>query len=641
MSTALTREQVTEVERAVRRGMRALEKPEPLRLSEWAEEHFYLSSESSYVEGRWEAYPFQVGIMDCISNDDVREVTFIKSARVGYTKMILAAIGYFAEHKRRNQAIWQPVDDDADEFVKTELDPMLRDVPAVRAVFPYYGRKHRNNTLRQKVFQGTNLHIRGGKAAKNYRRLSIDVAYLDELDGFDSDIEREGDPVTLAGKRVEGSTFPKIIIGSTPSIRGLSLVEFRTEQADCLFRYRVPCPHCDRMQALRWGGKDEPFGFKWTDDQPTSAAYLCEHCAALFTQDQYLAVWQRGRWETDDGVWIDPDALFRGPAGEILEAPLAVAFHLWTAYSPMVSWSQIVREFMAAKRGRSKLKTFVNTTLGETWEEDEGEKLEADSFHARREHYAAPVPDGALILTAAIDTQDDRFEVQVDGWGFGEERWSIDYLRLYGDPSRPGLWDKLAEALAQRYRREDGVLLDIRLAVQDHGGHYSDEVNAFSRRLGTRLLIPGKGASSYGKPVAMFPRKRNAKGVYLTEIGTDTSKDVLYQRLQIRDPGPGYWHWPVSDAFDETYFKQLTAERRVPKWTLGRKRYIWDAGGRRNEAWDCSSMGLAAIRILQQHMGVNLELLAKRPGPTDPGQQPKPRAAPGRDDWIKQEGSWL
>jgi phage terminase large subunit GpA-like protein len=559
--------------------------------------------------------------MDCISNDDIREITFVKSARVGYTKMILAAIGYFAEHKHRNQAIWQPVDDDADEFVKTELDPMIRDVPSVRAVFPFFAAKNKNNTLRQKVFLGSTLHVRGGKAEKNYRRISVDVAMLDELDGFDTDVERAGDPVTLAAKRIEGSTFPKLILGSTPKTKHDSLIEGRAADAEHYFRYHVPCPECGHEQPLRWGGKDVPYGFKWVGDDASTAAYLCESCSALFTQDQFLAN-SAGRYVSDRGVWIDPDGLFRSAQDVILDAPISVAFHIWTAYSPMTSWTQIVREFLAAKSDPSKLKTFVNTTLGEAWEEDAGEKLEADLLHARREHYRAEVPDGAMVLTAGIDTQDDRFEIQVDAWGSGEERWSIDYVRLYGDPSRPEIWDRLAEALQRQYRRADGVLVNIRLAVQDHGGHFSDEVNGFSRRMGVRFLIPGRGSSHYGKPVAVFPRRPNLKRVYLTEIGTDTAKELLYQRLQILDPGAGYWHWPVSDAFDETYFKQLTAEKRLPKWTQGRKRYVWDAQGRRNEAWDCSVMSLAGVRILQQHFGLNLESAPPAP-PTPPPKAEK------------------
>ena len=599
----------SEINKAVGLGLRSLEKSEPLRLSQWADENFYLSAESSYIEGAWESMPFQIGIMDCISNDDIREVTFKKSARVGYTKVILAALGYFAEHKKRNQAIWQPVDDDAEEFCKTELEPMIRDVACLRAILPSFGRKSKENTLSQKTYAGSTTYIRGGKAAKNYRRISVDVAYLDELSAFDRDIEREGDAFTLASKRVEGATFPKIVSGSTPKIKGECLIDTRYNLAEVKLTYHINCPHCGFLHALKWGGKDIPVGFKWVNDEPSTVGHLCPDCGSLYTQDQYLDVWKDGRWKDEDlSIYIDAEGYFRDSDGQVTDTPMSVGFSLWTAYSPMTSWSQIVREFIAAAKDPNKLKTFVNTTLGETWEEDKGEKLEKDHFFLRREHYQADVPQDVIILTAGIDTQDDRFEIQIDGWSEGEQRWSIDYTRLYGDPSRPEIWSRLADHLRKGFAKPDGTVFNIKMACQDHGGHYSDEVNQFSRKMGTHFLIPCKGSSNYGKPVANFPRKPNAKGVYLTEVGTDTAKELLFQRLKISDPGPGYWHWPISEQFDDEYFKQLTAEKRVPKWTQGQKRYVWDAQGRRNEPWDCSSLNLVAIRLLQQHFGVRLEV---------------------------------
>ena len=285
-----------------------MRQPLPMRLSEWAAEHFYLSAESSYVQGRWEAYPYQIGILDCMGHDDIREITLLKSARVGYTKMILAAIGYYAEHKRRNQAIWQPVDDDADEFVKTELDPMIRDVPAMQRIFPWYNSRSKHNTLRQKTFLSSMLHIRGGRSAKNYRRLSLDVAYLDELDGFEPDVESEGSPDGLASKRLEGATFPKLICGSTPRIADTSLITHRAAHADRVFRYHVACPHCQTLQPLEFGGKHDNFGLKWHQGQPETAAYLCAQCGGLFTQADYLQLWDAdhgARWQDDEGVWFD------------------------------------------------------------------------------------------------------------------------------------------------------------------------------------------------------------------------------------------------------------------------------------------------------------------------------------------------
>lgn len=604
--------QPLEIAEAIRKGLRTLQKPDPLSLSEWAAQHFYLSAESSYVQGKWEAFPYQNGILDCISNDDIRELVFIKSARVGYTKMILAALGYFAAHKHRNQAIWQPVDDDANEFVKTELDPMIRDVKAVRDVFPWHDKKSKHNTLSQKMFIGSSLFIRGGKSAKNYRRISVDVAYLDELDAFDSDIDREGDPGTLAAKRVEGSTFPKLVLGSTPKIKGQSLVEQRANQAELSLKFYVPCPKCDVLQPLKWGGDDVPYGIKWTDNDPETAHYLCEYCSDTFTQSDYLEIAKKGRWQADKGIWLDKDGLFRSVDDEIINPPLSIAFHVWTAYSELTTWAHIVREFFAVKKDRSKLKAFINTTLGESWEESEADRLDSEVLYVRREHYQAQVPEGVLFLSAGIDTQDDRFEIQVDGWGVGEERWGIDYIRLYGDPSRPGIWAKLATTLRQKYRNNDGTLFNIGVACQDHGGHYSDEVNLFGKQMGIRFLIPVKGSSVYGRPVATFPRTKNAKGVYLTEVGTDTAKELLLQRLGILEPGPGYWHWPIGEIFNQEYFKQLTAEERIPKWVKGGWRYVWDSKSRRNEAWDCSVYSLAAIRIAQQHMGLKLDHLVQK-----------------------------
>jgi len=605
MILAITSEQLAGIQRAVSAGLKSLERPEPLKLADWAEENFYLSAESSYDEGRWECFGYQRQIMNVISNEDVRGVTVIKSTRLGYTKIILASILFHAEHKKRNQAVWHPVDADAAGFVKRELDPAIRDCQPVIDIFPDYGKKAKGNTLDQKTFIGSLLHIRGGKAAKNYRAISVDVAYLDELAGFDGDIEMEGDPVTLASQRIIASTFPKLVTGSTPKTLGSCLITKQADEAEEIFRYHIPCPHCEAENPLVWGGKDADHGFKWIDDDPKTVGHLCKSCGSLFKQQDILE--SHGRFVSKNGVAINDDGDFSDLHGNSVLPPLSVAFHVWTAYNPMVSWVEIVRQFIAAKKDPIRLKTFVNTTLGEAWEEDESEKMDGFSLMVRRENYPAEVPDGVKIITAGIDTQDDRFEIQIDGWGAGEERWSIAYHRLYGDPSRAGLWDKLAELLRSSYKKQDGTTLHLAMACQDHGGHFSDEVNRFSRKMGVRFLVPIKGSSGYGDPVAKFPRKRNAKSVYLTMIGTDTAKELLYHRMQINDHGAGYWHFPVSEQFDDEYFRQLTNEERVPRWVKGKKRFVWDAKSRRNEPFDCSVYSLAAIRILQQHMGANLE----------------------------------
>ena len=246
--------------------------------------------------------------------------------------------------------------------------------------------------------------------------------------------------------------------------------------------------------------------------------------------------------------------------------------------------------------------------------------MDRNSLTLRREHYHADVPNGVKLITFGIDTQDDRFEIQWDGWGSGEERWTLAYSRLYGDPSRPDIWNRLAELVHRKFKTFDGTIVSAQLGCQDFGGHYGDEVVNFSKRMGVTYLIPVRGSSVYGKPVANFPRKRNAKGVYLTEVGTDTGKDAMFFRLKIQDPGPGYWHFPIKQEFDDEYFKQLTAEERTPKYTNGKKRYVWDAKSRRNEPWDCSNYSFVAARLAQQHFNVVLET-----NPDDKVQAPRRR----------------
>jgi len=570
MNMKVSREARFVLEKEISKGLETFRKPEPLSLSKWATKHFYLSAESSYVEGAWEAFPFQTAIMDSISNDDIREVIFTKSARVGNTKMMLAAIGYYAHHKKRNQAIWQPVDGDMSEFVKTEIDTMLRDVPVMRSIFPYYGKKHKNNTLEQKMFVGSTLHMRGGKSAKNYRRISPDVVYLDELDGFDADIEKEGSPVSLAAKRIEGATFPKMVMGSTPKLKESSMIGAQAEAADMYFRFHVPCPHCKHEQPLQWGGRDSEFGFKWQDDNPDTVEYLCRNCHAMFTQSDYLDSWSQGRWIDADGVWIDADNLFRDSKGEIVSAPQSISFHIWTAYSPMTEWAMIVAEFLKAKGDPAKLKGFVNLTLGEPWEEDDGKGTDADALYKRREYYDAEIPESVNVLTIGADTQDDRVEYSVFGWGEGEESWLIDHKAIYGDLTKHSFWQKLAATFKQPYKKADGTILDVRLACIDSGGHFTSEVYDFSKMAGLRFAIPIKGASQTGKPVATFPRKRSKDGVYLTFVGTDTAKDLLYFRSQQLEPGDGYIHFPVQDWCDQAYFAQFSAESRKKVYTKGR-----------------------------------------------------------------------
>ncbi|WP_426307802.1 terminase gpA endonuclease subunit [Acidovorax facilis] len=389
---AINEETRTAIAKAIRSGFSPLAVEPPMSLSRWAEEHFYLSAESSQTQQRWVPFPYQPGILDAMGDDRIVEVDVLKSARVGYTKMLLASIPYDAHHKKRNQALWQPTDSDSDSFCKTELEPMLRDVKVMRKIFPALGKKSKENTLKLKAFSGSRLlHLLGATAAKNFRRITVASAKLDEVDGMDLVIERSADPVTLSRKRLEGATFPKHILGSTPRIKGLSHIEGRVLKAQARMVYQVTCPHCEADHPLSWGGKDKSFGFKWDKENPSDVWHQCHHCCGKIRQADYLRIAGEGAWVSECGVWrFGADRVWRNSAGLPTTPPKHVAFKIWTAYSPQATWEEIVSEFLAAMVARhtgnkGPLMGWINETLGETWEDDEAEKLEADAIQARAE----------------------------------------------------------------------------------------------------------------------------------------------------------------------------------------------------------------------------------------------------------------
>jgi len=611
-------EQRDEINAALRRGLRPLEAPPPMRLSTWMAEHFYLSEESSYEQGRWEAYPYQVAIADCIGHDEITHVTWRKSARTGYTKIFLAAIGYFAEHKRRNQAVYQPTDEDRDDFVTTELEPMLRDVKVMRRVFPKFNRKSKDNTIKKKQFLGCLLHLRGGKAAKNYRRITVDCVYYDETDGFDRDIEKEGSAFRLGDKRVEGATFPKSVAGSTPKLKGFSLIEDREQQADARFQYFIRCPHCSEEHTLDWGGKEASHGFRWTNGDPETVGHVCPHCGVCINQAEYLAAW-KGRWKSQQGIWIDesdPAQLrFRDEADAEIPPPKHVAFFCWTAYSPQASWVSLVRDWLAASKKAqagddSDLKTFINTTRGETYAQ-EVEKSDASMLALRGKygHTLRTVPRGAVKLAIGVDVQGDRWELVVWGFGRGEEMWVVDHLVIEGNPADQREWDlKLEPAIQATYRHVSGAEMSADAVAIDTGGHFTHQCYVFVRNRPNQNLYAVKGETRVGRPIKsasvlvdVNERGRTVrKGVRLWHVGTDTAKDLLFGRLQVNQAGPGCVHF--ARELTSEFYEQLTAESRMLVKSARGDEYRWlKPAGKRNEVLDCTVYALFCAQMLGLH----------------------------------------
>jgi phage terminase large subunit GpA-like protein len=536
----------------------------------------------------------------------------MKSARVGYTKCLLAMIGYTAQHNRRNQAVWQPTDDDSDDFCKTEVETMLRDVRIMREVFPEAVAKSKANSLQQKTFLGSLLKLRGGKAAGNYRRLTIAVAIADEFSGFDQVIEKAADPWTLIHKRLEGAAFPKLIVGSTPRLRGLCHTEKRVLQAKARMQYQITCPHCSVEHPLMWGGSKKKYGIKWDIEDPENVRHVCPHCEQSITQSDYLKIWHLGSWLSDCGQWRikhsylpdgTPQSWWETADGQPCAAPEHVALHIWTAYSPQATWADIVREWLVACKAREggdrmALQGFINETLGETWEDD-GDKANANELQRRAEPYKLrTVPHGGLLLYMGVDVQDDRFECVTWAFGRNREMWVVDYRVIEANPADPKDWAQLDEHIKTPLQHANGPWMYVRKAAIDTGGHFTHQVYQWvyeRRSLPGLLRIYGvKGDSIEGKTIKgrMTKVSVNAngrvidKGLSIWLVGTDTAKDLIYSQFKLEAPGPGFMHFSADLPPD--FYRGLTAEKRVVQQTAKGKVFRWVDLGRRNEPLDCT-----------------------------------------------------
>jgi len=596
---------------AVTSGMAPLLAVPPMALSVWADEFFFLSAEASHTQGRWTAYPFQRGWMDAFSNDDIEEVTVRKSKRVGYTKTLLAFIAYNAVHRRRKQALWQPTDDDRDSFVKSEVDPMLRDVAALRPVLL----TGKEDTMKLKSFLGSVLHMLGGKAARAYRRITVAVAMLDEADGFDQKIEKSSDPITLARGRLEGAPFPKLIAGSTPRVKSLSHIEFREEHADARLRYHITCPHCQADHPLIWGGKKVEHGFKWDGADFDSVRHLCPHCRGAITQADYLRIWEQGaEWVSECGRYrYGHDRAWRNETGEGVTPPRHVAFIVWTAYSPQRAWADIVREFIEAstkaKAGETgPLEGFVNETLGDYWEETV-EKADEHALAKRAEDYRlGTVPLGGLVLVTGCDVQDNRFELTTWAIGKGEEMWAVGFKVIAANPAIESEWDKLDEYRETIFDHASGQALKIEAMAVDTGGHFTHQAYNYCRLRERQRVFAVRGDPQPSKMIkgkatiqdVNWRGKILKRGVRLWYVGTDTAKDLIYGRLMVTQPGPGYVHF--SKDLPDEFYKQLTAESRIPQRTARGIEYKWVNTKRaRNEVLDCTVYALFCTHQIGLH----------------------------------------
>ncbi len=581
---------MADIAELMRGALEAFRPPEKLTLSEWADRYAFLSAESSAEAGRWHTLPYQKGMMDAVTDPAVEQITVMKSARVGYTKMINHAIGYHVHQDACPIMVVQPTVEDAQGYSKEEIAPMLRDTPCLAGLVSESKAKDGSNTILQKNFPGGTLSLVGANSPRGFRRVSRRVVLFDEVDGYPASAGSEGDQIKLGIKRTEYYWNRKIIAGSTPTVKDFSRIERMFGESDQR-RYYVPCPDCGQMQYLKWAN------IKWIDNNPETAAYACESCGTLIPHS-------KKRWMVERGEWRATAPGNGKHAG----------FHIWAAYSysPNARWADLVAEFLEAKSNPEQLRVWINTTLGETFSDDYASAMSADVLLERCEDYEeGTLPAGVLSVTIGVDVQggggtlNERLAVSVWGWGRNEEAWLIQYQEIAGDPTQAAVWKQLDQFVMRKWPHELGGSLKADFTAVDSGGMATSEVYQYARERKAQGVIAIKGLSQRNKPAIGKPSrvdinsrgKAIKKGAVLYGIGTDTCKNTLMGRLRHAEPGEGYLHFHAATG--QEYFEMLTAEKQAIKFRNGFPERVWVLKpGKRNESLDTLCYSYAVFQLM-------------------------------------------
>ena len=598
-------------------------------MSEWADSKRYLSSESSAEPGLWKTSraPFQREIMDALSCSETERVIMMTAAQVGKTELLLNAIGYFIDISDRAGPIFvlQPTLEMGNSFSKDRLAPMIRDTPCLTHKFGDPKSRNAGNTLRHKVFEGGQVTIAGANSPASLASRPIRILLCDEIDRYPSSAGTEGDPLALATKRTQNFPNRKIFYISTPGLMENSRIHKAYLQSSCEV-WKVPCPFCGTYQAFDW----ERIIYRNVKEP----LMVCEHCGKSFNESEWKVQQPKGKW-----------------IAQYPERTNIRGFHLNAFTSPWAKWTELIAQYDEALTiGVEGIKTWINTVLGLPYENSDA-TIDAEKLESHREDYGAELADGILALTCGVDTQDDRLECEVVGWGEGKESWGVEYRVFYGNPILPEVWNQLEAFLNKKFTYANGDALGISCTFIDSAGHFTDEVYRFCKPRKRMNIFPIVGRGRTGMDIVSKPSRNNRRRVTLFTVGVSTVKGELSKRLQIDEKGAGYCHFPTgltsSDnrGYDSTYFKGLLSERLVTRRKDGRTVLIWEVKSRglRNEPLDCRVYATAAMELMnfdfskrkQRAIIKHEEVLKSLPPKPEPEKPVKPLRRKRVNTFIK------
>lgn len=591
--------------KAMRKALAGMTPPDDLTVTQWAEAKRRLSAESAAEPGPWrtERTPYLREPMDAFTDPKVRHIVMVAASQVGKSEFLNNCIGYIIDEDPGSILFIHPTTIDAQEYSKLRIAPMLRDSPALRQKIAAPKSRDSHNTILQKAYPGGILTMCGSTEAHALASKPIRYVFGDERDRWATSAGNEGDPWDLAMARQTTFYNAKAVEVSTTTIKNASAIE-AAYYTGTMERWNSKCPHCGEYHEIRWSDirfeYDEIIVSHKKTYKVKKVYYTCPGCGCISTEAE----------------------MKRAPAKWIAENPEAYgqgtrSFWLNAFVSQWASWESIVLKYLNALGSTKKMQVVFNTCFGEPWE-DRGDIEDEDSLLARREDYGkdkngepVELPPGVLVLTAGVDTQDDRMEYEIVGHGFFGETWGIEKGIVMGRPDDDATWNKLDEVVFDRVMRfENGVGLRVSMSFVDEGGHFTQSVRAQCNARISKKVFCIKGMPGQDKPYISPPKKQKifvnqiAVGTcWQYQLGVDSGKEIIMDNLRVQTPGQKYCHFPKRDDYGSAYFAGLLSETKV--YDPNRKQpWSWKKipGHERNEPLDCRNYALAAFKALPKNL---------------------------------------
>lgn len=576
-------------------------------------------------DDKWRTREPQRAILDAFGQPEIEEINVLKSSRFGWTSIVMAAMGYFIDQDPCPILMVQPRMKDVAEWSKDQVQPTIDASEHLSALVAVQKTGSSGNTIDHKKYPGGPLRLRASNSPDGFRRYPARVAMCDEVDGYPATSGPDGNVIGLIYSRIQDAWNRILANGSTPTEADISLIQRLIDESSIGYPF-LTCPHCDEPHIRQFRapsttdskdptvsrpivlrGAEQPVShLVWEEGDPTTARYVCPSCAAEITQKDHADMLNGCTWIGEHWEYIDRKYRFLPGFGG------RIGFSTWAGYvvSPNTTPAKLVARYERDKKSPETLKTFVNTVLGKSWREP-GEELRSDDLYARREEYAAEVPAGVAYLSAGVDVQGNRWEMEVVGWGHGEESWSVDYQIIPGDPTQDGdWWEILRPYLFDTYRHASGIDMPINAIGIDHG-FLGKRVEAFVHKLKRSTCFAFKGVAGEGKPFIETEknrirrlRRQKASRFRPELLGDFEAKLTVMQRLRVGNPGPGYCHFPADRGKD--WFQQLTSEKLVTRYRHQRPYREWIMLQPRNEALDCRKMAYAAMLLAKPDLSAKI-----------------------------------